>query len=424
MNAQPDKPRHGASSDCTSGSDRPRVAITGMGVVSPIGSGVNAFWSALCAGQSGMRPITRFGTEGVPYDRGGEIPALPAGAVPGGMDGEDDALRFAAAAAAEAIEDAGLGPAERRQEAGLVLSTNFGCAAPLESVLAGHTDRGAAAPFISCGFQYAADRLAACWGLCGPRAVLSLSCASGAAAIGWAADLVRTRRAAIAIACGFDALSLLAWSGLGALRTMTRDAVRPFDKSRSGTLFAEGAGALVLEDMAGARARGATLYAECLGYAVNNNAFHLTAPAKRGAGSARVMRAALADAGIGAEEVDHVNAHGTGTRHNDVTETQAIKDVFGERAFRIPVTSIKASTGHMMGAAGAVEAIAGVLSIRSGILPPTINFTEPDPECDLDYVLNEARSARIRTVLSNSAGIGGCNAAVLLRAAEEGPGNA
>jgi 3-oxoacyl-(acyl-carrier-protein) synthase len=198
---------------------------------------------------------------------------------------------------------------------------------------------------------------------------------------------------------------------------MTRDEIRPFDKNRNGTLFSEGAGALVLESLDHAAARGASPLAELAGGGLNNNAFHMTAPAKEGAGSAAAMATALADAGLAPEDVDHVNTHGTGTKHNDVTETQAIKAVLGEHARRVPITAIKSMTGHLMGAAGSAEAIASVLTIRDGVIPPTIHFEEPDPECDLDLVANAARPYAARTVISNSAGIGGCNAAVVFRKA-------
>jgi 3-oxoacyl-[acyl-carrier-protein] synthase II len=389
-----------------------------MGVVSPIGSGVATFWDALCAGASGIRPITRFETENLLYNQGGEITELPE--LPDGFDTADPALRFLAAAAREAVCDAGLQLLDDLSGVGTVLSTNFGCAGILERILAEDPlEQDTDNAFPDYGFQRAADRVAGCWNFGGPRAVLSLSCASGAAALGWGASLVRSGRARAVLTGGFDALSLFSWSGLSALRTMTRDKLRPFDARRNGTLFSEGAAVLVVEDLEHARSRGAEMHAEILGYATNNNAFHMTAPPKRGAGSAAVMRDALADAGVGPEDIDHVNAHGTGTKHNDVTETQAIKDVFGPHAAKIPVTSSKASTGHMMGAAGTIEAIATVLSLRTGVVPPTLNFQEADPECDLNYVFHEKQSHPIHTALSNSAGIGGCNAAVVLRALSE-----
>jgi 3-oxoacyl-(acyl-carrier-protein) synthase len=220
---------------------------------------------------------------------------------------------------------------------------------------------------------------------------------------------------------GYDALSRFAWSGLSALRTMSRDAVRPFDLKRDGTIFSEGAAALLLEDAEAARRRGARVYAEVAGYGANNNAFHMTAPAREGAGSAAVMRMALADAGMTPEAIDHVNAHGTGTKPNDVTETQAIKAVFGAHAREMPITSIKSSIGHMLGAAGSIEAVASILSLRDGVIPPTTNVRDADPECDLPCVTNVKRSLPLRSVLSNSAGIGGCNAAVIFRRARQEP---
>jgi 3-oxoacyl-[acyl-carrier-protein] synthase II len=215
------------------------------------------------------------------------------------------------------------------------------------------------------------------------------------------------------LAGGYDALSEFVWAGLGALRTMSAEAVRPFDKNRDGTIFSEGAGALIVEELGYARERGAPIQAELFGYGHNNSAWHMTAPARGGAGTAAVIRMALSDAGISPVQVDHVNAHGTGTVPNDLTETQAIKAVFGEHARRIPVTSIKGMTGHLMGAAGSAEAIATILSIRDSFVPPTINYDTPDPDCDLDYVTNAGRRAEVRIALSNSAGIGGCNAAAL-----------
>jgi 3-oxoacyl-[acyl-carrier-protein] synthase II len=191
--------------------------------------------------------------------------------------------------------------------------------------------------------------------------------------------------------------------------------VRPFDLHRSGTIFTEGAAAMLLESEPACTARGAEPLAELAGWGTNNNGFHITAPAPRGAGSAQAMRQALARAGLAPEAVDHINAHGTGTKPNDSTESQAIADLFGAHAPRIPVTSIKSSLGHMLGAAGTIEAIASVLSLREGVIPPTIHFETPDPECAVDLVANQPRAARLRCVLSNSAGIGGCNAAVVFR---------
>jgi len=388
-----------------------------MGIVSPVGIGVVAFWDALCRGESGIRSLTRFDTEGFKFTRGGEIsPCELPPAVPLAEAETDPANRFMLAAAAEAVDSAGLdGAPAAMGRIGTVVATNFGGAASGEALLeqaAGH-GRCTAQQARESDFQRAADHVADAWGLGGPRVVLSLSCASGTAAIGYGAGLIGNGYVDAMIVGGYDALSRFAWSGLSALRTMTTDEIRPFDNGRAGTIFSEGAGALVLESLGSARRRGATVHAEILGYDTGNNAHHMTAPAKRGAGSARVMAGALRVAGLAPAEVDHVNTHGTGTKYNDLTETEAIKDVFGEHAHAMPITSIKSMTGHMMGAAGAAEAVASILSLRDGIVPPTINYRDPDPECDLDVVTNSKREVSLRTVLTNSAGIGGCNAAAV-----------
>ncbi len=399
-----------------------RVVVTGMGAVSSLGTDVPGVWAALCRGESGIRPLTRFDLKDFAYTQGGEIAGfhLPDGLAASGRP-TDLATQFMLAAAAEAMRDAGLNAdAPLMAGTGVVLSTNFGGILSGEALMADAAGKGRAqaADFTEFQFQAAADRVADTWRCEGPRLMLSLSCASGTAAIGYGVDLVRCGHAKAVLAGGYDSLSRFAWCGLSALRTMTKDALRPFDKNRSGTIFSEGAGALLLEDEDSARRRGARIYAEVAGYGVNNNAFHMTAPAKEGAGSAAVMRAALDDARMTPDAIDHINAHGTGTKPNDVTETQAIKTVFGAHAYAMPITSIKSMTGHMMGAAGSVEAIASVLSIRDGIVPPTTNYKDPDPECDLPLVANVGKHMPVRSVLSNSAGIGGCNAAVIFRRLE------
>lgn len=215
---------------------------------------------------------------------------------------------------------------------------------------------------------------------------------------------------------GHDSLAYSSMAGLSILRTITNEEIRPFDTRRNGTLFGEGAAALLLEDLEHAQARGATIFAEVLGYAVNNNAYHLTAPDKEGEGIVAVLREALRDGGVAGEEIDYVNAHGTGTAYFDVTETKAVKTVLGPRAYQIPMSSIKPAVGHMMAAAGSVEVLVTVCALRDGVAPPTLNLELPDPECDLDYVPGAARPATMRTALSISSGIGGNNAAVVLRA--------
>jgi len=397
-----------------------RIVVTGMGVVSPLGNGLETFWTALCGGACGLRTITRFDLKDFSYTQAGEVAGFQLPPDLGLAAAESDpATQFMLAAALEAMRDARLaGTAASQPDIGVVLATNFGGMLSGERVLTQLAGKGAAtgADFSEYLFQSAADRVANVWRLGGPRLVLSLSCSSGTAAIGHGMELIRAGRAKAVLTGGYDALSRFAWSGLSALRTMSKTLVRPFDKNRDGTIFSEGAGALVIEELEHARQRGATIYAEVAGHAENNNAFHMTAPAKGGAGSALVMLLALADAGLPPEAIEHINAHGTGTVPNDATETEAIKAVFGPHACHIPVTAIKSMTGHMMGAAGAVEAIASILSIRDGVIPPTTNYRDPDPLCDLDTVANVKRAGALNTVLSNSAGIGGCNAAAIFKA--------
>jgi 3-oxoacyl-[acyl-carrier-protein] synthase II len=396
-----------------------RIVVTGMGAVSPFGIGVERLWEALCRGECGITDITRFPVKDFPYTRGGEVRdfRMDPGLAPAG-EPVDLASQFMLTAAGEAFREAGWADASPFPDGtGVVLSTNFGGILSGEAVMEDLLGKGQApaGAFSESLFQHAADRVARRWRLGGPVSVLSLSCASGTAAIGYGMDLIRHGHAKAVLTGGYDALSRFCWSGLSALRTMSKDAVRPFDKNRNGTIFSEGAAALLLEDEEQALSRGARILAVVEGYGVNNNAFHITAPAKEGAGSAAVMRLALQDARLRPEDIDHINAHGTGTKPNDVTETQAIKAVFGPHARTMPITSIKSMIGHMMGAAGSIEAIASVLTIRDGIIPPTTHYQDPDPECDLPCVTNVKKEMPVRTVLSNSAGIGGCNAAVVFR---------
>jgi len=274
--------------------------------------------------------------------------------------------------------------------------------------------------FLRFGFNDAADAAGGLFGAAGPKLTLSNSCSSGASAMGAGFDLIRRGRAEVVIAGGYDGLGLSSLAGLSILRTISPDTCRPFDKNRNGTVFGEGAGMLVLESLDHARARGARVYGTLRGYAINNNAYHLTAPDKDGAGMVAALQSALQCAGVKPEEVDYVNAHATGTQYHDVAETNAVKTVLGQRAYEIPMTSIKGSTGHGMAAAGAMEAIATLLTMRDGIIPPTINYETPDPECDLDCVPNKAKERAVDTSLSISAGIGGNTSAVVLQSCAGG----
>jgi 3-oxoacyl-(acyl-carrier-protein) synthase len=324
-------------------------------------------------------------------------------------------LGFLAAASDEALRDAGLDLPAGEFRAGCVASTNFAGSDAMERLRAG--DGTAASMFGAMLFDAGPRMLADSLGLRGPAMTLSISCASGTSAVGLAAQWVRQGLVDAALAVGYDALTLYVMAGLSILRTTSMDTCRPFDRNRSGTVFSEGAAAVVIESDASAARRGATAHAEILGCADTNNAYHLMAPDKDGEGIRLAVERAIAAAGIAPSEVDYVNAHGTGTLYHDVTEVRAIKGVLGARSREIPVTSTKGAIGHLMGAAGTVEIIASALAIRRGEAPPTVGLTDPDPECDLDHVPGESRRYPIRTVLTNSAGIGGSNASLVLRAA-------
>ena len=399
---------------------KPAIAISGLGAVTPFGSGVNALWQALLRGDSAISDMDLFDLGGIACTRGGVIRNYTP---PVGMASTPRASSFAAGACHEALAQARLldDPAALAETA-LITASNFGDIDAGEPALIppGQEGRQPAAG-IHCAHASPADRLAKTFGLGGLRIALSLSCASGASAAATAANLIVAGRAQRVLIVGYDALSRFSWSGLCSLRTMTKEVVRPFDAARSGTIFSEGAAALVIERADLCAARGATALAWLRGWASGNNGHHMTAPAPRGAGSTAVMREALVCAGLPPEAVDHINTHGTGTKPNDSTETQAIQDLFGERAATIPVTSVKGLLGHMLGAAGSVELIVSVLSLQQGVIPPTGNLTTPDPECALD-VVTSPRNAAFHCVLSNSAGFGGCNAAaVLTRDAPEPP---
>ena len=390
--------------------DHPRIVITGMGAIAPNGNCVGEFWDGLVAGRCALAPITRFDASPFRNANGGEVKGfdLP-------NPEASRAKAYALAAIGEAIADARLA-GDALRDAGIVLATNFGGCDQGERFLAARAHHEAPDPrwFDDYSFQAAAAEAADLLGLRGPMAVLSLSCASGVAAIGYAADLVREGRVPRMIAGGYDELARMSYSGLSALRAITPEIIRPFDKTRNGTMFSEGSGVLVVESLESALDRGATIHAEIRGHAMNNDAFHMTAPDQTGRGITAVMQAALVDAGVHPADVQHINAHGTGTPYNDKIETAAIKAVFNADAYRLTVTANKSMIGHTCGAAGTLESICTVLTLQTGIVPPTIHLETPDPECDLDYVPAEARRTEVRVALCNSYGIGGTNAAIVL----------
>ncbi len=391
-----------------------RIFLTGLGVISPLGLDSATFWQRLIAGENGIAPLSKLPTEGLRNVSGGEVRGFDWSRY--GDDGDcDEASQFAYAAAFDAAQNAGLTD-EQRARAGLVFATNFGGAASWEACCDiardGDSDAETFAQFLP---DDAVNTTAKRFDSEAPRATLSNACSSGTHAIGMAADWVRLGRCDIAIAGGFDGLGISTLAGLSILRTISPDMIRPFDARRNGTIFGEGAAMVVLESEASMRARGAAPIAEFMGWSVTNNAHHLTAPDKGGAGLALAMRGALKNAGVEGEQIGYINAHGTGTQYNDQAETEAIKTVFGAHADKLTISSIKAATSHLMGAAGAIEAIACALTLRDGVLPPTLNLEEPDPNCDLDYVPLCAREAKVEFALSNSSGIGGNNASLILK---------
>jgi len=388
----------------------PRLVITGLGAIAPNGNSVAELWEGLVAGRCAIGPITHFDASPFRNANGGEVRNFPL------PDPEASrAKAYALAAIEQAIADAGL-EGDALRQAGIVLATNFGGCEHGEKLVAARQRGQTPDPRWLEEFDFSAAARAAArrWGLRGPSATLSLSCASGVAAIGYAVDLIREGRCAAAVAGGYDELALMSYSGLSALRAITPEIIRPFDKNRQGTMFSEGAGVVVVESLDSAKARGATIHAEVRGHAMNNDAFHMTAPDTSGKGIIAVMRGALDDAGVKPEDIQHVNAHGTGTPYNDKIETAAIKAVFNAHAYRLAITANKSMLGHTCGAAGTLESIATIKTLQTGIVPPTIHCATPDPECDLDYVPNVARRCDVRLALCNAYGIGGTNAAIVL----------
>lgn len=357
------------------------VVVTGLGVVTPVGCSLSDFWDSLKAGKQGFSEI--------PYFDASQYRNASAGVV-GNTDRSEELGRscaYASMALSQALEDSSL---RERGGLGIVAASNFG------------------------GFLPVLRKLTDEFSITGPALSLSLSCASGAAAIASACDQILLGRAESMIAVGYEEITEAWYSGLSALRAITTDTVRPFDIKRDGTLFGEGSGAVILETAKSALKRGAHIYGKILGYEMNNDAYHMTAPDPRGDGIKRAMKTALSRGGIKAAEVDYVNMHGTGTRYNDRIETTALKEVLGPHAYEVPVVSIKSMISHMMGAAGIVEAISCLLTIRDGIVPPTVGLRNADPECDLDYVAGTSRRADISIALTNSSGIGGANCAVVI----------
>ncbi|MGQ9532634.1 MAG: beta-ketoacyl-ACP synthase II [Desulfotomaculales bacterium] len=406
---------------------RERVVVTGMGVVSPVGTGLETFWSSLVAGRSGIGPITRFDATEFATRIAGEVRDFDPTRYLDKKEARrmDRFTQFAVAAAGMALEDAGLAAASLdRDRVAVILGCGIGGIETLEDQARVLVQRGPGriSPFFVPMMipNMAAGQIAITYGFRGPNVTTVTACASGANAIGDAFKMIQRGQVDAVITGGTEApitpLSVAGFCSMKALSTRNEEperACRPFDAGRDGFVMSEGAAVLVLEGLSHARRRGARIYAEVLGYGSSCDAYHITAPDPEGAGAALAMAAALADAGLGPEDIDYINAHGTSTPLNDRLESLAIKQVFGPRAYEIPVSSTKSMIGHLLGAAGAIEAVATILTMVRGVIPPTINYEEPDPECDLDYVPNVARPARVNRALSNSLGFGGHNVTLI-----------
>ncbi len=411
-----------------------RVVVTGIGIVSPIGIGVEENWRSLREGRSGVGPITHFDASSLPSRIAGEVRDFS----PEKWLHPKDAkkmplfLQYAAVASMEAFQMAGLEVSEELGEKmGVSIGSGIGGIGDIEKYTLILHEKGwkKVSPYfipyaiINMASGYVAIKFKAY----GPNLSVVTACATGTHAIGEAFKMIQRGAAEVMIAGGTESpITPLGIAGFSAMRALStrndapQKASRPFDKERDGFVVAEGAGIVILESLEHAKSRGAKIIAEIVGYGMSSDAFHITAPDNSGHGAAKAMRAALKDAGLSPQDISYINAHGTSTRLNDVTETRAIKTVFGEYAYKIPVSSTKSMTGHMLGAAGAAEAIYSILAVSRDYVPPTINYEVPDPECDLDYVPNRGREMSVNYAMSNSFGFGGTNATLVVKKYKEG----
>jgi 3-oxoacyl-[acyl-carrier-protein] synthase II len=403
-----------------------RVVVTGLGAITPVGNTAPETWRAAVAGESGIDWIRAFDADGLPVRIAAEVKDFdPAGlASPKEVRRLDRNVLLSLQAAKEAVADAGLDGYDP-QRVGIVFGSAIGGFIGIMEQAETFRERGAdrVSPYFipNVLVDSASGQLAISLGYSGPNYAPVSACATGSHAVGEGAETIRRGDADAILAGGTEAcIHPLILAGFTAMRGLAAEeedpprASRPFDATRAGFVMGEGACVLVLEELDAARARGAPVYAEVLGYGASNDAYHMAAPEPAAIGVAEMMRAALARAGVKPEQVGYINAHGTSTPLGDAAETKAIKDVFGEHAYELAVSSTKSVMGHCFGAAGAIEAMMCVLAVRDGVLPPTINYRNPDPACDLDYVPNEAREAEVEVALSNAMGLGGHNACVLI----------
>ncbi|MGC3973049.1 MAG: beta-ketoacyl-ACP synthase II [Nitrospira sp.] len=414
--------------------DRPvrRVVVTGLGLVTPLGTGVEKTWKALCAGESGVGRITRFDPSGYDAQIAAEVKDFdPAQFIEKKeIKKMDTFIHYAVGASQLAVDDAGLKVSpEEATRVGVYIGSGIGGLGSIEHYhdVLKEKGPGRVSPFFipMTIINLASGQVAIRVGAKGPNSCAVTACATGNHCIGDAYRLIQRNDADVMIAGGAEAaITPLGVAGFALAKALSfrntepTKASRPFDKDRDGFVLGEGAGVVVLEELEHARARGARIYAEIIGYAMNSDAYHITAPPEEGEGAVRCMEMAIKDAGVGKTDIGYINAHGTSTMA-DAIETKAIKHVFGEQAYKIPVSSTKSMTGHLLGAAGGIEAVFSILALHHGILPPTINLDHPDPACDLDYVPNKARATKTQVVLSNSFGFGGVNACLLFRRCDQ-----
>ena len=409
-----------------------RVVITGLGMVTPLGTGVEKNWESLCTGKSGISQITKFDASKYSSQIAGEVSDFKSeDFVDKKMARRFDIfIHYAMASARMAMEESGLIiDHNNAHRVGCLTGTGLGGLAMLEHFHKILLDKGPdrIGPFFIPGIiaNMVPGQIAIEYGARGPNLSVETACAASTHAVGEAARMICDGVAEAMITGGAEAvvtpLAVGGFCSMRALSTRNQDpekASRPFDLDRDGFIIGEGAGILILEEMEQALERGAPIYAEVVGYGMSADAYHVSAPDPDGRGAILCMTGALENGGLRAEEVDYINAHGTSTQLNDASETRAIKEVFGEHAKKLAVSSTKSMTGHLLGGAGAVEAIYMALTIKHGVIPPTINYEKPDPGCDLDYVPNEARKADVRVAMSNSFGFGGTNASLIFKAFE------
>ena len=410
-----------------------RVVVTGIGMVSPLGIGNEPTWQGLIEGRSGVGRITKFDATNYACQIAGEVRGFEPEAwiEKKEVKKSDTFIHYAIAAAQIAVDDAKLDyKSEDSDRFGVIIGSGIGGLPLIEEMHTKLMERGPSriSPFFIPGLivNLAAGHVSIRFGARGPSSAPATACATGAHAIGDAFKIIQRDDADVMFAGGSEAvITPLAVGGFAAMRALsTRNdepqrASRPWDLNRDGFVIGEGAGIMLLEERAHALARDAKIYCEITGYGMSSDAYHISSPSEDGGGMIRVMQRALKDASLAPKDIDYINAHGTSTPIGDRTETVAIKGVFGEQAYKVPVSSTKSMTGHLLGAAGGLESAICALVITTGILPPTINYETPDPQCDLDYVPNKARQKKVRHVLSNSFGFGGTNATLLFSAHEQ-----